>query len=403
MKSDIILDDDSVEVKGKLNASDGIDTTGIWASSVNLQGVGALTIWEKDSRRQVFQLTDWGTLFIGSDQAPGYLHIRGPEGSSHLSSSRCEAEELVGTQYISAGKAKNSQEGERQGIDGRVSIYNSGSEEAQVELLGKTGDIRMAGSITPTAESPVIYIYEHEKKDSRDEGSSSLTGLDYNNYVSITDYNSQTFGLTQEIQEIQNRGELYSVLSQKSRTIIAYSQNLENTGLIYSPVGHHLTFQNAGEAVLSVNLAKERVGIGTTSPDHALHVNGTVAATNAFQNLSDARCKDVRGEIADALQAVQDLRGVRFRWKADCSTLKTDAREHFGVIAQEVEAILPEVVSEGEDGTKSVAYSEMIPVLIEALKQEVAERRSLEDRMQALETRVKAFFEPVSSPADSPA
>jgi hypothetical protein len=45
-----------------------------------------------------------------------------------------------------------------------------------------------------------------------------------------------------------------------------------------------------------------------------------------------------------------------------------DEGTHYGCIAQEVEEILPEVVREGPDGDKAVAYSEIVPVLIESIK-----------------------------------
>jgi len=47
----------------------------------------------------------------------------------------------------------------------------------------------------------------------------------------------------------------------------------------------------------------------------------------------------------------------------------SDGTEHIGVIAQEVQQILPEVVHTGDDGTLSVAYGNMVALLIEAVKE----------------------------------
>jgi endosialidase-like protein len=84
---------------------------------------------------------------------------------------------------------------------------------------------------------------------------------------------------------------------------------------------------------------------------------GTVTAPN-FVSSSDARLKSDITTIANALELVRDLRGVRY---------VMDGAPGIGVIAQEVEPILPEIVSEA-DGLKRVAYGNFAGLLIEAIK-----------------------------------
>jgi hypothetical protein len=132
------------------------------------------------------------------------------------------------------------------------------------------------------------------------------------------------------------------------------------------------------------------VGIGTASPGYTLHVNGSVAGTSAYNNLSDARLKKDVQPINDALAIVEQLRGVTFNWDQTVDpTMKLDERNHVGFIAQEVEAVLPQAVSTATDArqTKSVAYSEVIPVLTEAIKQLKAENDALKARLDALEAK----------------
>ncbi len=132
------------------------------------------------------------------------------------------------------------------------------------------------------------------------------------------------------------------------------------------------------------------VGIGTTTPGYTLHVNGSVAGTSAYNNLSDARLKKDVQPIGDALAIVGALRGVTFNWdKTVDPSMKLDDRNHVGFIAQEVETVLPQAVSTATDArqTKSVAYSEVIPVLTEAIKQLKAENNALKVRLDALEAR----------------
>ena len=88
---------------------------------------------------------------------------------------------------------------------------------------------------------------------------------------------------------------------------------------------------------------------------------------------SDERLKDNIVTIENGLDKVEQLRGV---------TYTRDERENIGVIAQEVEKILPEIVLTANDemGTKSVDYSRLTAVLIEAVKDLSARVKELEDK-----------------------
>ena len=80
------------------------------------------------------------------------------------------------------------------------------------------------------------------------------------------------------------------------------------------------------------------------------------------------------------------LRGVRFRWKTEeYADRGFPEGEHFGVIAQEAEEVLPEIVKDSADGEKAVAYAEIIPVLIESIRELKAENDVLKERIAALE------------------
>lgn len=115
-----------------------------------------------------------------------------------------------------------------------------------------------------------------------------------------------------------------------------------------------------------------------------------VKVVGNFINASDARDKrDVR-PVEDALSTVEKLRGVKYRWNErgeDGAALPTG--EQIGFVAQEVESVLPELVVTDGNGRKGVSYVSMVPVLVEALKQERAERakerREMEDRISRLE------------------
>lgn len=121
------------------------------------------------------------------------------------------------------------------------------------------------------------------------------------------------------------------------------------------------TMTSGGSATEKMRIASTgNVGIGTISPSYPLQVNGTVAATD-FDTLSDRNLKENIVNIPNAIDKVNAINGVYFNFKGD-------EKKHIGVIAQEVEAVLPEVISVADTGIKSVSYGNLIAVLIEAIK-----------------------------------
>ena len=92
---------------------------------------------------------------------------------------------------------------------------------------------------------------------------------------------------------------------------------------------------------------------------------GAATFNNDVTAFSDERLKTEVETINDALNKVCQMRGVSFK-RTD-----NDGRTSVGVIAQEIEKVLPEVVREdsSEDKIKSVAYGNIVGVLIEAIKE----------------------------------
>ena len=116
------------------------------------------------------------------------------------------------------------------------------------------------------------------------------------------------------------------------------------------------------------------VGIGTTSPSYLLDVSGTIRATGDVIAYSDARVKENVETISNALETVTSLRGVSYTRKDT-----DDKSRKVGVIAQEVLDILPEVVQQDTNGNYSVAYGNIVGVLIEAIKELKAEINELKN------------------------
>jgi hypothetical protein len=116
------------------------------------------------------------------------------------------------------------------------------------------------------------------------------------------------------------------------------------------------------------------VGVGTTAPTYALHVSGDIYATGDITALSDMRRKTDIVTIDEALNKVEQLRGVYFK-------SLVNERKNVGVIAQEIETVLPEVVLTDNEGYKSVAYGNIAGILIEAIK-ELSEKVKILEQKQ---------------------
>ena len=98
------------------------------------------------------------------------------------------------------------------------------------------------------------------------------------------------------------------------------------------------------------------------------------------------------------MEKVEQLRGVTFDWKRD------KFRDHefaegtqVGFIAQEVEEVLPQVVSTGSDGYKSVDYGRLTPVIVEAVKQIKCEKDEQIESLRTENAELKARLDRIES------
>lgn len=122
------------------------------------------------------------------------------------------------------------------------------------------------------------------------------------------------------------------------------------------------------------------VGIGVASPSYKLHVAGRLK-TDGINETSDRRFKKDIITISSALDKVEKLRGVYFNWNTEEFKSKGfETKKQVGLIAQEVEEVLPEVVQTDIEGYKSVEYSKLTALLIEAIKELKQENKLLKER-----------------------
>ena len=114
---------------------------------------------------------------------------------------------------------------------------------------------------------------------------------------------------------------------------------------------------------------------GATGRSASLVADGDVTARRVTQN-SDERLKKNIAPITNGLDKVLKLQGVEYQYIND-----TDNQREVGLIAQQVEEVVPEVVREGADGMKTVNYGALVGVLIEAVKELSQEVETLKAKL----------------------
>jgi len=168
-----------------------------------------------------------------------------------------------------------------------------------------------------------------------------------------------------------------------SQGIVGYTGSQGTLG-IQGPIGYTGSAGSGASPSESAEFAS--LGVGVTPPGlpaglgdahigSDLFVNGDITAFFS----SDSRLKENVAPITDALNKVTKIRGVTFDWTEDHLRKQGGEDGYFirrhdaGVIAQEIEMVLPEAVALRDNGIKAVRYEKIIPLLIEAIKDLKAE------------------------------
>ena len=162
-----------------------------------------------------------------------------------------------------------------------------------------------------------------------------------------------------------------------------------NTALSYDARGDggDYVWQNAGSGTAgNVVSFTERMRLKNngnlllgTSTDNGerLYVSGSIRATGSITANSDVRLKKNIERIENALQKVSEISGYTY------NTIYDEDR-HAGVIAQEIDKVLPEIVNKGNDGLMGVEYGNISALLIEAIKDLKKDNESLRAIVEGL-------------------
>jgi len=150
---------------------------------------------------------------------------------------------------------------------------------------------------------------------------------------------------------------------------------------------------NGKQAALGTasNLQVNSIGVGTAAAATAGDIRATANITAYYT--SDERLKENISPITNALEKVNQINGVNFDWTEEEITARGGIDGYFvrkndvGVIAQEIEQVLPEAVATRDNGYKAVRYELIVPLLIESIKELSEQNQHLLKRIEALENK----------------
>jgi hypothetical protein len=137
------------------------------------------------------------------------------------------------------------------------------------------------------------------------------------------------------------------------------------------------------------------VGIGTPSPAQKLHVAGNAVVTGDITAYySDERLKTFKGKIKEPLAKIKQLNGYYFVENELAKSLGYDNDKlQVGVSAQEVEKVLPEIVTKApiDNKYKTVWYQKLTPLLIEGMKEQQAQIETQQTQIETQQTQIESL------------
>ena len=356
------FDDSTFSITGSFKVSGSI-------SSSTLVGIGNVTEFSTsvDSRLDTIELS------IGNDGSLG-SRVSGLEAKTG-SYATTGSNTFNGSQYINGDITASNLY-----ISGAIYTYelhsiiesssvffSSGSNQIgdnQNDVLTITGSIYQTGSTLFSELSGSLFAFSASLNSRFNNGGTEITTLSSSIYQTdttqsnnISTISASAWGAFQSASSYSSSlatglNSLSSALTSVSTSVASRLNTIETT---YATTGSN-TFK-ANQIISG-----------------SLNVTGDVVAYST----SDERLKDNIQLISNPIQKVNELRGVEFDWK---DGMPKAGQHDYGVIAQDVIKVMPELVNQRQDGYYAVDYDKMIGLLIEVVKEQEKRIKELENKI----------------------
>ena len=233
-------------------------------------------------------------------------------------------------------------------------------------------------------------------------------GLDVSTFLSVGEYISLSSidAPTDTSSKIYHKtdGNLYwEDLSLSSAFQGADADNPGVTGLVPQPIqGDEVKYLKGDGFWTTIPAASHNTsGLVKIADQNTVNFSGLVMSDDGFLGIkdwngglepmlyiSDQQFKHDISIISGGLNIIESLEGVRFRWDEE-APVTSKGEEDIGLIAQQVEAVVPEAVARNTKDQLTVAYHKLIPVLIESVKELSKQNKQLESQIKELESFIK--------------
>jgi len=246
------------------------------------------------------------------------------------------------------------------GTSGSHQFYTNDTEQMRINFAGNVG-------IGTTGPSGKLHIYESTGTSEGADGVGSLV-IEHGNNAG---HSSIVF------PSAANRTSDYGY--------IRYQDDINDATTPGTPESALLTIGTQNDSDDNIALMPSgNVGIGKTDPGEKLDVTGNIKCSgnvtaDSFIAVSDRKLKQNIVPIESALDKVCRLEGVHYEFK------NTPDVKRMGLIAQDVEKIIPEVVSENNEGIKGIDYGPIVSILIESIKELKEENKKLNKKIDDMQ------------------
>ena len=334
--------------------------------------------YQSSTRRAYMQYVDSGDLLrIANEGGSTRIDLDGgTSGLKFIEGSNTYTVWHSGNDGAGSGLSADNLDGLSSG-----SFLRSDADDSFTGTLSGSGSINISGNVTANAFSG---------------DGSGLTGLGADNADTLDGLDSTQF-LRSDADDSAS-GVLTLQGSGQNRLIIRNTSNAGSAGINFSDhssssYAQNGTFRYVHSDTDSYGAANAFIVEGSET-SLSFYVSGNIKATNEITAYySDERLKDFKGTITNALDKVQSLNGYYYKENQTAKEIGFINDElQVGLSAQEVEAVLPEIVTKApiayEDHVdvdyKTVKYDKMVPLLVEAIKEQQTQIDELKDMVAKL-------------------
>ena len=191
-----------------------------------------------------------------------------------------------------------------------------------------------------------------------------LSGTSYNGSAAVTIANTGVLSITSNTGLSSN----VSATGNVTITNTGVTSNVAGTGVSVSGATGAVTISIGQAVATSSNVQFNSIGVGVAASATAgrIDASGDIVAYSS----SDRNFKENITPIPNALEKISKISGNTYDWKAELKDVHGYEGNDVGVIAQEIEEVLPQVVTTRDNGYKAVKYEKLVALLIEGIKEQ---------------------------------